>query len=89
VVVTNARYPESRGARENLVGAHIKSGAIIGANVTLLPGVVIGANALVGAGAVVTHDVPDRAVVVGNPARVINTVEAIEEYETRIGASLS
>lgn len=80
VVVTNARYPQSRRVKETLRGAHIKRGAKIGANATLLPGVVIGENALVGAGAVVTHDVPDGAVVMGNPARVIKTIDAIEEY---------
>jgi acetyltransferase-like isoleucine patch superfamily enzyme len=81
VVVTNARYPQSREVKANLRGAHIKRGAKIGANATLLPGVVIGENALVGAGAVVTHDVPDGAVVVGNPARVIKDVSEIPEYE--------
>ncbi|TAH50738.1 MAG: N-acetyltransferase [Chloroflexota bacterium] len=80
VVVTNARYPQSRGVKENLRGAHIKRGAKIGANATLLPGVVIGENALVGAGAVVTRDVPDGTVVAGNPARVIKTMYDILEY---------
>ena len=81
VIVTNARYPRSRNVKEQLRGATIKRGAKIGANATLLPGVVIGANALVGAGAVVTCDVPDGAVVVGNPARVVKRVEEIEEYK--------
>lgn len=81
VVVTNARYPQSKSVKENLRGAHIKRGAKIGANATLLPGVVIGENALVGAGAVVTHDVPDGAVVAGNPARVMKQVRDISEYE--------
>ena len=80
VVITNARYPESQGVKERLVGAHIDTGAIIGANATLLPGVRIGARALVGAGAVVTRDVPPGTVVVGNPARVINTVDQIDVY---------
>ena len=40
----------------------------------LLPGVMIGENALVGAGSVVTHDVPDRTIVAGNPARPIGSV---------------
>ena len=66
--------------KENLQGAHIKRGAKIGANVTILPGVVIGENALVGAGTVVTKDVPDGAVVVGNPARVVKHVNEIPDY---------
>lgn len=80
VVVTNARYPRSRRVKEQLQGATIKRRAKIGANATLLPGVVIGENALVGAGAVVVADVPPNAVVVGNPARVIKSVADIEEY---------
>ncbi len=80
VVVTNARYPLSRNAKEQLQGAHIKRGAKIGANATLLPGIVIGENALIGAGAVVVEDVPAGAVVVGNPARAVKKVDDIEEY---------
>jgi acetyltransferase-like isoleucine patch superfamily enzyme len=53
----------------------VRQGASIGANATLLPGVVIGRKAMVGAGAVVTTDVPDQAVVAGNPATIINWVE--------------
>lgn len=48
--------------------------ARVGGGSVLLPGVTIGANALVGAGSVVTRDVPDGAIVAGNPARVIGTV---------------
>jgi acetyltransferase-like isoleucine patch superfamily enzyme len=48
--------------------------ARVGGGSLLLPGVTIGENALVGAGSVVTRDVPDRAIVVGNPARIIGTV---------------
>jgi len=80
VVVTNARYPRSKNVKENLKGATIKRGAKIGANATLLPGIVIGENALVGAGAVVVADVPAGAVVVGNPARVVKRVAEIDEY---------
>lgn len=80
VVVTNARYPKSPTVKDELRGAHIKQGAKIGANATLLPGVTIGKYALVGAGAVVTQDVPDGAVVVGNPARVLKQVREIAAY---------
>ncbi len=55
-------------------GPHIKRGARIGSNSTLLPGVVIGEEAVVAAGAVVTHDVPDRKVVMGVPAKVVRDV---------------
>jgi acetyltransferase-like isoleucine patch superfamily enzyme len=81
VVITNALYPVSRGVKDRLMGAHIEAGAIIGANATLLPGVRIGARALVGAGSVVTKDVEPGAVVVGNPARVINHIDNIEFYK--------
>jgi acetyltransferase-like isoleucine patch superfamily enzyme len=79
-VFTNARYPRSPSAKDELAGPHIRSAAKIGANATLLPGVVIGRNALVGAGSVVTRDVPDDAIVVGNPARVIGSVTALAAY---------
>ncbi len=81
VVITNARYPLSKGVKDNLQGAVIERGAIIGANATLLPGVRIGAYALVGAGSVVTKDVPSGKVVAGNPAREINTLDQIDVYE--------
>jgi acetyltransferase-like isoleucine patch superfamily enzyme len=74
VVLTNAKYPLSPGVKDRLAGPRIQRGAKIGANATLLPGVVVGENALVGAGAVVVRDVPPGAVVVGNPARVIHQV---------------
>lgn len=77
VVLTNAKYPLSPGAKESLKGPVIKKGAKIGANVTILPGVVIGQNALVGAGSVVARDVPDGAVVVGNPARIIKNISEL------------
>jgi len=48
--------------------------ARVGGGVLLLPGVTIGANAPVGAGSIVTRDVPDRAIVAGNPARIVGTV---------------
>jgi acetyltransferase-like isoleucine patch superfamily enzyme len=65
------RYQECKG------GAIVRRLARIGANSTILPGVTIGEGALIGAGSVVVHDVPPGAVVVGNPARVINTVGSL------------
>ena len=53
----------------------IRQGAWIGAGATILPGVTVGKYAIVGAASVVTHDVPDYAVVVGNPAKVIKTLD--------------
>ena len=70
VTFTNDKYPKSRGSW-NLLPTRVKKGASIGANSVILPGITIGENALIGAGSVVTKDVPDNAVVVGNPARVI------------------
>ena len=54
----------------------IQKGAWIGAGVTILPGISIGKHAIVGAAAVVTKDVPDYAIVVGNPAKVVKTLDA-------------
>lgn len=77
VVLTNARYPNSPTAKANLHGPIIEECARIGANATILPGLTIGRNSLVGAGAVVTKDVPENAVVVGNPARIINYIDKL------------
>jgi len=60
--------------KECLGGARVQTLARIGANVTVLPGVVIGKNSLVGAGSVVVDDVPPDHVVAGNPARVIKKI---------------
>ena len=54
---------------------HIKKNAWIGARVNILPGVTIGENAIVGTGSIVTKDIPDNAVAVGNPARVVKMIE--------------
>lgn len=76
-VLTNAKYPASPRAKDNLAGPRLERGAKIGANATLLPGVRIGRNALVGAGAVVTKDVPPGAVVAGNPSRKIKDISCL------------
>jgi acetyltransferase-like isoleucine patch superfamily enzyme len=80
VVFTNAKYPVSSGVKDQLVGPLIRKGAKIGANTTLLPGVVVGENALVGAGSVVAKDVAPGTVVVGNPARVIRHISELPPY---------
>lgn len=59
-------------------GPTIKRGARIGVNVTLLPGIVIGDYALIGAGSVVTKDIPARAVGYGHPAQVVGNVDDLE-----------
>jgi acetyltransferase-like isoleucine patch superfamily enzyme len=88
VVLTNARYPASPSAKAELLGPHIETGAKIGANVTILPGVRIGAHALIGAGAVVTADVAPGAVAVGNPARVIKKLSQIAAYQSEMEGSI-
>ncbi len=76
-VITNAKYPKSPNVKHELKGGYIKKRAIIGANATLLPGVIIGEHAIIGAGSVVTKDVPDYSVVAGNPAKIINDVRKL------------
>lgn len=68
---TNDLYPRSRKYPDNYSGITIKRNASIGANATLLPGITIGEYAMVGAGSVVTKDIPAKAVVAGNPAKII------------------
>jgi UDP-2-acetamido-3-amino-2,3-dideoxy-glucuronate N-acetyltransferase len=70
MVFTNVVNPRSEVVRKDeYKPTRVKQGASIGANATILCGVTLGAYAFVGAGAVVTHDVPDFALVTGNPAR--------------------
>ena len=57
-----------------VVTTHVKRRASIGSNATILAGITIGESALIGAGAVVTRDVPDCAIVAGVPARIIGDV---------------
>jgi UDP-2-acetamido-3-amino-2,3-dideoxy-glucuronate N-acetyltransferase len=73
VVFTNVKTPRSafpRNTSQDYIPTLVRRGASIGANATIVCGVTIGRHALIGAGAVVTKNVPDHAVVYGNPARV-------------------
>jgi acetyltransferase-like isoleucine patch superfamily enzyme len=83
VMFINDKYPRSTAATGQLqteadwvcTPTLIKRGASIGSNATILCGVTVGEGAIVGAGSVVTRDVPPQAVAAGNPARVIRMIE--------------
>src|ERR671910_1425444 len=82
VVTTNDNFMGRTERRHELVkGPTIRRRARIGGGAVLCPGVEIGEEAFVGAGAVVTKDVPPRTLVVGNPARVVRDVAADELLE--------
>ena len=74
VTFTNDPFPRSKQHPEKYAVTVVRKGASIGANATILPGVTIGKNAMVGAGSVVTDDIPPNAIVMGNPARIVNYV---------------
>jgi acetyltransferase-like isoleucine patch superfamily enzyme len=81
VMFTNDKYPRATNsdgyvqsdADWDVIRTIVKKGASIGSNATIIAGVTIGENAMVGAGSVVTRDIPDCSTVVGVPARVIQT----------------
>ena len=75
VAFTNDKTPRSKQYPEVFLSTTVKKGASIGANATILPGITLGEHCMVGAGAIVTKDVPAYAVVVGNPATVIRILE--------------
>lgn len=89
VMFTNDIYPRATNEDGSLktgddwyvVKTLVKKCASIGSNATILPGVTIGEKAIIGSGAVVTHDVPDYAIVVGVPARVIGDVRDCQKQE--------
>ncbi|TIO54554.1 MAG: isomerase [Mesorhizobium sp.] len=71
VAFTNDRFPRSKHYPETFLQTIVEEGASIGANATILPGIIVGRQAMIGAGAVVTKNVPANAVVVGNPAVIV------------------
>lgn len=73
---TNDAFPRSKQYLKEVLRTHIESGASIGANATILPGISIGQRAMIGAGSVVTRSVPANAIVAGNPARIVGYVDS-------------
>ncbi|QJD90324.1 N-acetyltransferase [Duganella dendranthematis] len=76
VTFTNDKFPRSKQYPDGFPQTVLEPGASIGGGATILPGLTIGAGAMVGAGAVVTRSVPPRAVVAGNPARILRYLDA-------------
>lgn len=74
VTFTNDLYPKSKNTKFQLKKTLVKRRASIGANATILAGITIGENALIGAGSVVTKDVPANEIWVGNPARYYKNI---------------
>jgi acetyltransferase-like isoleucine patch superfamily enzyme/dTDP-4-dehydrorhamnose 3,5-epimerase-like enzyme len=81
VTFTNEMFPRPEADQHAILHTRICKGASIGANATLLPGIVIGQNAIVGAGAVVTQSVPPYAIVIGNPASIVGYVNSTKEQD--------
>lgn len=83
---TNDRFPRSKSWQDRVSTTRVRQGASIGANATILPGLEIGESAMIGAGSVVTRDVPAYAVVAGNPARLIG-YDSQEKRAPEVAAS--
>lgn len=79
VTFTNDPFPRSKQYPSSFPLTIVKTGASIGGGATILPGLMIGRYAMVGAGSVVTKSVPDGAVVLGNPARIVRYVASQHE----------
>lgn len=75
VTFTNDKFPRSKKYPNEFQITKIKNGASIGANATILGGVIIGENAMIGAGSVVTKNIPDGELWIGNPAKFIRKIE--------------
>jgi acetyltransferase-like isoleucine patch superfamily enzyme len=81
---TNDIFPRSRNWKEVHPVTRIQTGASIGANATILPGITIGTGAMIGAGTVVTKDVPANAIVYGNPGQIRGYVGTDKEGPARV-----
>jgi acetyltransferase-like isoleucine patch superfamily enzyme len=75
VVFCNDKNPPSNGLWKQSSPTIVEDFAVIGANATILPNITIGTHAIIGAGSVVTKDVPPYAVMVGNPAKIVKYKE--------------
>ena len=75
VAFTNDLFPRSKNKPSEYSKTTLGKGASIGANATILAGIHIGKGAMIGAGSVVVKDVPDNAVVVGNPAKILRFID--------------
>jgi acetyltransferase-like isoleucine patch superfamily enzyme len=84
VTIANDLYPGNRRSAELMAGPRIGAGAQIGVNVTILPFVRIGARALIGAGSVVTRDIPEAFVAFGNPAVPRHPVDDLAAIDERV-----
>jgi UDP-2-acetamido-3-amino-2,3-dideoxy-glucuronate N-acetyltransferase len=82
---TNDIFPRSKQYPAAFGRTLVRSGAPIGANATILPGITIGAGAMIGAGAVVTRSVPPHAIVVGNPAKITGYVDTADHEPAAVG----
>ncbi|MDR9851139.1 WxcM-like domain-containing protein [Herbaspirillum huttiense] len=88
VTFTNDLRPRSKQYPASFEKTLVCEGASIGANATILPGLVIGRSAMIGAGAVVTQSVPPYAIVVGNPARITGYANSVEEVTSSDSAGV-
>jgi acetyltransferase-like isoleucine patch superfamily enzyme len=80
VMIANEKYPTGVFNSERIKGPIIKQGAKIGIGAIIMPGVVIGENSLIGAGSLVTKDIPSGTVAYGVPARVVKNIAGLTAY---------
>ncbi|MGE6394461.1 acyltransferase [Chryseobacterium scophthalmum] len=74
VTFTNDLFPKSKNKDFELKKTIVKKGASIGANATILAGITIGENSLIGAGSVVTKNIPENEIWIGNPAKFLKNI---------------